>query len=81
MKVLKEGKWNVPWTTTAVCKTCEAEALIEEADVKPTFDKDGKFYWVCVVCGKSNDLPSKEIAQRVCEAVAKKRKYSWGWGD
>lgn len=75
MKVLKEGKWHVPWTAECACKTCEALVLVEEADVKPTYDAPNTFYWVCSVCGKDNDLPAKDLTQRVREAVEKKRKY------
>ncbi len=76
MKILKEGKWHLPWTTEAVCGTCEARLLVEEPDVKPTFDATNKFYWVCAICGKENDLPAKELTQRVREAVEKKRRYA-----
>lgn len=80
MKVVKEGKWNVPWSDEFPCGTCEAVLLVEEDDVKPVDNASGKYYFVCAVCGKQNDLPSKGIAQRVREAVDKKRKY-WSSGD
>lgn len=76
MKVVKEGKWNVPWSGEFKCDTCEAMLLVEEHDVKPTYNKNAKYYFVCCVCGKSNDLPANAVAQRVREAVDKKREYS-----
>ena len=75
MKVVKEGKWNVPWSGEFPCRTCEAVLLVEEADVKPVDDRPNSFSFICEVCGKHNDLPMKDIAQRVREAVEKKRKY------
>lgn len=79
MKVVKEGKWNVPWSGEFPCGTCEAVLLVEEADVKPVDNSTG-FYFVCAVCGKHNAIPVKDIALRVREAVEKKRKY-WSSGD
>ncbi len=79
MKVLKEGKWNVPWTTEASCPTCEAKLLIEETDVKPVFDEGHKYECLCVICGKSFNLKKDDIAQRVREAADKKRRYSSSW--
>ncbi len=75
MKIVKVGKWHLPWTTEVVCGTCEAILLVEEKDVKPTFDKNDKFYCVCAACGKSIDIPAKEIAMRVREEVGAKRTY------
>ena len=74
MKILKEGKWNIPWTTKVSCQTCEAELLVEEKDVKPV--DYGHGYWcACVVCGKSIPIEGDLIAQRVREAADKERKY------
>ena len=75
MKVLKEGKWNVPWSTEKVCSTCEATLLVEESDVKAT-DYATTYHFVCVVCGKVNYIDHKELPLRVCEEKEKKRKYS-----
>jgi len=36
MKVIKEGKWNLVWTTEIACPVCEAVLMIEESDVQPT---------------------------------------------
>jgi transcription elongation factor Elf1 len=74
MKVLKEGKWNLPWSGTFSCPTCEAELLVEEADVKPTYN-EMKYYCVCGVCGKSIDLKEKDLPLRLKETVDTKRKW------
>jgi len=76
MKVLKEGIWNIPWTSSESCDTCKAELLIEEGDVKPTYNRGSSYYFICVVCGKSNTLRTERIALRVREAVDKKRGWS-----
>ncbi len=78
MKVLKEGKWNVPWTMEVTCTTCEAKLLVEEVDVKPTYDTHNAFYCLCAICGKENKLLAKDITLRVREAVEKKRAYDRG---
>lgn len=80
MKVLKEGKWNIPWTGEFSCPTCEARLLVEEADVLPVDNEPNRYECVCAICGKRFSLKKDEIAQRVREAVDKKRKY-WSSGD
>ena len=80
MKVVKEGKWNVPWSGEFECGVCEATLLVEESDVKPVDNECGRYYFICAVCGKQNDVPMKDIAQRVREEVEKKRKY-WSSSD
>lgn len=80
MKVIKEGKWNVVWTTEIACPICEAVLLVEESDVKPTYNVV-KYECVCCVCGKTVLIPNEAIAQRVREAADKKRRYSSGDWD
>lgn len=75
MKVVKHGNWFEPWTAEVVCLTCGAVLLVEEADVRPTFNKYGVFECVCAECEKIVRLESGNIAPRVREAVKKKRKY------
>lgn len=75
MKVLKEGKWNLPWSGTSSCPTCEAELLVEEEDVKPTYD-EMTYFCVCAICGKSIPLDAKSFPLRLKETVDKKRKWS-----
>lgn len=75
MKVLKEGKWNLPWSGKATCPTCEAELLVEESDVKPTYNKT-TYFCDCAVCGKPIDLSAKDLPLRLKETVDKKRKWS-----
>lgn len=80
MKVLKEGKWNVPWTMEVTCTTCEARLLVEEGDVRThTYHATG-FTCTCSICGKTVHLAEKDIALRVREEVEKKhpRRYSSG---
>ena len=79
MKVVKEGKWNVPWSKECACKTCEAVLLVDEADVKPVDNSTG-FYFVCPICGKHTSVESRDLPLRVREALEKKRKY-WSSGD
>jgi len=33
VKIIKEGKWNLPFSMEATCSKCEAVLLIEEGDV------------------------------------------------
>lgn len=81
MKVIKEGKWNIVWTTKVTCPVCRAQLLIEESDVKPTHNVV-KYECACAICGKTIVIPNNQIAQRVRETVDKKRNYySSGWGD
>jgi len=74
MKVLKEGKWNVPWSGKYGCPTCDAELLVEEADVKPVMDC-WKYVADCMLCGKALDIPMNDLPLRVKESVDKKRKW------
>jgi hypothetical protein len=78
MKVLKEGKWNNPWSGTYACPTCEAELLVEERDVKPV-DYSTGFTCACVVCGHAIKIPDKDLPLRVREGLERKRKYSSSW--
>ncbi len=80
MKIIKEGKWNIPWTTELSCPTCEAKLLIEEVDVQPVGNESNKYYCICVICNKECSIKKDDIAQRVREIVDKKRKY-WSTGD
>lgn len=75
MKVLKEGKWNIPWTAEVSCSTCEAKLLTEEVDVKPVMYSNSGYCCSCPVCSKSISLEGKLIAQRVREVVDAKRPY------
>ena len=75
MKVLKEGKWNLPWSGTFTCPTCEAELLVDEADVKPTYNAM-TYFCTCAICGKSIPLKEKDFPLRVKEAVDRKREWS-----
>ncbi len=81
MKILKEGKWNLPWTMEVDCPTCEARLLVEEKDVKPTYNLSGSFYCECAICKKRIDLKAKDLPLRVQEEVDKKRSWSSGGRD
>ena len=76
MKVLKEGKWNVPWSDKFTCSTCEAQLLVEEADVKPYDYHNSGFTFTCPLCGKLNTLSDKDLPQRVREEKNRHRKFS-----
>jgi hypothetical protein len=80
MKVLKEGKWHVPWTMEVDCGTCEARLLVEEEDLKTRLYCATGFVCKCSICGKDIHLAEKDIALRVREEVEKKhpRRYSSG---
>ena len=75
MKVIKEGKWTVPWQQEMTCtdKQCEAQLLIEEADVIAP-DQSELFKAVCPVCGTSLVLKSSELPRRIKDALNKTRK-------
>lgn len=79
MKVIKEGKWNVPWTGNHICPTCSAELLVEEADVKPV-DYGSGYFCSCPCCSKSIPIDGKDLCLRLKEALDRKRKYSSGSG-
>ena len=80
MKVLKIGKWNNPWSGTFVCKICDAQLLVEEADLQPQGNDTNSNFYQCPECGKVNYIPSDQLPQRVLEELNKKRKY-WSSGD
>lgn len=75
MKILKEGKWNLPWTMEADCPTCEARLLVEEPDVKPTHNTMA-YFCACMICKKQINLSAKDLPLRVKEEVDKKRTWS-----
>lgn len=77
MKVLKEGKWHVPWSMEMVCpeSSCDATLLVEEVDLKPVDNGTG-YYSICAVCGHHVPVPAKDLPLRVKEVLDKKRKYS-----
>lgn len=76
MKVLKEGKWHLPWSAEAVCKACQATVLVEEGDVEPTFGEFNAFYWRCPACDVCNEISEAAIHPRVKCEVEKRRQYS-----
>ena len=77
MKVLKEGKWNVPWVGGGICpnKECGAEIEVYECDLRPTFDTRDAFECICCVCGHSIPIGADKLPLRVREELEKKRKY------
>jgi len=77
MKVLEEGNWKNPWSGEYVCceKSCGAKLLLEENDLKTRFDEDDKNYFVCPVCGRENNVPSKDLPLRLKEKLNNKRGY------
>lgn len=79
MKVIKEGKWNLVWTTEITCPTCEAVLLVEEADVKTKLNVTA-YECACVVCKKTVAIPTSQISLRVREAAEKKRTHSPSYG-
>lgn len=78
MKVIKEGKWTVPWQQEVVCKDpqCGAHLLAEEADVvAPDYEYSNVFKVVCAICGTDLYLKETELPRRVKDLLNKKRKY------
>lgn len=75
MKVLKEGKWNLPWSGTYNCPTCEAQLLVEETDVKAALYSNSGFSCSCPICHKSISIPDKDLPLRVKEEINRKRPY------
>ncbi len=78
MKVIKEGKWTVPWQQEVICtdKQCEAQLLIEETDVVAP-DHSDLFKAVCPVCGTSLVLNSSGLPRRIKDALNKTRRNFW----
>lgn len=77
MKVLKEGKWHLPWSAELPCATCEAVLLVEEADVKATdYDSSGGYHAVCPICTRAVVVPKNGLPLRMTDALGKKRKYT-----
>jgi hypothetical protein len=78
MKVIEKGNWDNPWSMEIRCceSSCGAKLLVEEDDVKPTYNCGSKYYCICMICGKSISLVHTDIPLRVKEVVDKKRKYS-----
>lgn len=77
MKVIKEGKWTVPWQQEIVCiePQCGAQLLAEEADViAPDYEYVDVFKVACPVCGTSVFLKDKDLPRRVKDVLNKKRK-------
>lgn len=80
MKVIEKGNWDNPWSMEIRCcvSSCGAKLLVEENDVKPTYNNcSDKYYCVCMICGKSIPIVHSEIPLRVKEVVDKKRSYSY----
>lgn len=80
MKILKAGNWNNPWSGNFICKTCDAELLVEETDLQPQGNQSDSNYYVCLEGGKSNYIPKEQLPQRILEELNKNRKY-WNSGD
>lgn len=80
MKILKIGKWNVPWSGTFICETCFAELLVEEADLQAQGNETNCNFYKCAECEKINYIPKNQLPQRVLEKMNKNRKY-WNSGD
>ncbi len=78
MKVVKEGKWNNPWSTEVVCPEadCGATLLVEEKDVVAAgekYDKCSGYHVTCPVCGKTVPVPSAAVSPRVKRAAENRR--------
>ncbi|MDD5252100.1 MAG: hypothetical protein PHT12_05735 [Patescibacteria group bacterium] len=78
MKIVKEGKWNNPWSAEMTCTngSCGAVLMVEESDVKATYGASAKFHFTCSVCGSDSNIPSKDLPPRVMGKVEKTRKYA-----
>ncbi len=74
MKILKEGKWKLPWIGEFSCSTCEAVLQVEESDVKPTYNKM-TYFATCTACGHPFDIPGKRLTQRLKEKLDQKREW------
>lgn len=79
MKVIKEGKWNEPWSTEVDCPTCEARLLVDEGDLKP-YDNSQDFYVHCPLCAKIVPIKARLVSQRVRESAGAGRRY-WSSDD
>ncbi len=86
MKVIKEGKWNNPWSVEVVCPEpdCGATLLVEEKDVVAEGDRyyDCKGYYVlCPVCGKKVTVPAASVSPRVKRAAQDRRPSRYSSSD
>lgn len=80
MKLIKNGKWNDPWSGKYFCSTCDAEILVEEVDLQPQGNETDSNYYICLECKKANYIHKDHLPLRVKEELNKKRKY-WNSGD
>lgn len=77
MKIVKEGKWNLPWSAEMTCPTCDAILLVEEKDVKPV-DYSSGYFCTCMICNKRITIGANLLPLRVKEACDLKRKHGSG---
>ncbi len=77
MKVLKEGKWNEPWTIEIICsnQACEATLEVGEQDVNATNQQGSRYECHCCVCGRSIQIPAERIHLRVRGLADQRRQW------
>ena len=77
MKVVKEGNWKNPWSGEIACSNsrCGTTLLVEESDIKPTFDEYDRFHFVCAVCGTTVNVFARDLPPRMVEAIGATRGY------
>jgi hypothetical protein len=77
MKVVKEGKWDNPWSAELSCgnDNCGATLLVEEGDVIPTYDSRNKFHFICPICESVTYIPPANLPPRIKNALEAKRDY------
>ena len=77
MKIIKEGLWKLPWSEKYTCKhtPCGAILQVDEGDIFAP-DYNTGYGFNCPICGSYNEVPWKEIPERVRSEREKKRKRS-----
>jgi hypothetical protein len=80
MKLIKEGKWLIPWSGEFTCRECESIFLVEEKDLEPSGNQTDSNYFQCQSCKTTNYVDIKRLPTRVKKELNNKRKY-WNSGD
>jgi hypothetical protein len=77
MKVLKSGKWELPFNIERVCANLNCGALLslEENDIL-AFDDCHDYGWKCIVCDFTNSIEGEDIPGRITSKLDKKRRWN-----
>jgi hypothetical protein len=67
MKVIREGRWNEPWSVEVICSNvaCQATLELAEHDVLPSSRNGSRYDCRCCVCGFYTQIPADRIHLRI----------------